>query len=171
MARALVLNASYEPLQVVGWQKAIILWFQGKVDILEHHDQFVRSVRMTFQVPSIIRLRTYVNVHQKPSLRFSRENVYLRDNYECQYCGLKFSIKDLTLDHVIPVSRGGPKDWKNIVTCCRLCNQKKGNRTPQEAHMPLLKKPVKPRALPHMEIIIQVHNAPESWKTYLQIRV
>ncbi len=171
IARALVLNASYEPLKIVGWQKAIILWFQGKVDILDHHNLFVRSVQLSFQVPSIIRLKTYVNVRKTSPIRFSRENIYVRDKYICQYCCARFSTKDLTLDHVMPVSKGGKKDWNNIVTACKACNQVKADRTPYEAKMPLKTKPVAPQWLPQEELRISTNNAPDSWLIYLQFEI
>jgi 5-methylcytosine-specific restriction endonuclease McrA len=165
----LVLNASYEPLKIVGWQKAIILWFQGKVDVLEHHDAVVRSVRLTFRIPSIIRLRSYVQVRKSPAVRFSRENIYLRDGHRCQYCCHSFSPRDLTLDHVQPVSRGGRKEWTNIVTACRRCNQKKGNRSPHDAGMPLKSKPVVPQWLPQADLYVTASSTPESWKLYLLV--
>jgi 5-methylcytosine-specific restriction endonuclease McrA len=166
-----VLNASYEPLKIVGWQKAIILWFQGKVEVLEHHETVVRSVRMTFRVPSIIRLKSFVQVRKNTSVRFSRENIYLRDGFRCQYCGSASMTKDLTLDHVIPVSRGGQKSWTNIVTACRRCNQKKGNRSPHDADMPLRNKPVVPQWLPQPELHATSSATPESWKVYLHFGI
>ncbi|HEX4925985.1 MAG TPA: HNH endonuclease [Bdellovibrionales bacterium] len=164
-----MLNASYEPLKIVGWQKAIILWFQGKVEVLEHHDVVVRSVRMTLRIPSIIRLKSYVQVRKKSAVRFSRENIYLRDGYRCQYCNQSFPPKDLTLDHVIPVSRGGRKEWTNIVTACRRCNQKKGNRSPHDAEMPLRTKPAMPQWLPQPELHVSASLTPDSWKVYLHV--
>ena len=129
----MVLNASYEPLKIVSWQKAVILWFQGKVEILEHHNAFASSVSQKFQLPSIIRLKSYVRIRNQNVVRFCRENIYKRDRYTCQYCEAAFPTRDLTLDHVLPVSKGGLKSWTNIVTACRDCNQKKGNKTPREA--------------------------------------
>jgi 5-methylcytosine-specific restriction endonuclease McrA len=162
-----VLNASYEPLKIVGWQKAIILWFQGKVEVLEHHDTVVRSVRFSFRIPSIIRLKSYVQVRKNTAIRFSRENIYLRDGYRCQYCARSFGPRELTLDHVIPVSRGGRKEWTNIVTACRRCNQKKGNRSPHEVDMTLKTRPTAPQWLPQPELSVAAAVTPESWKVYL----
>jgi 5-methylcytosine-specific restriction endonuclease McrA len=165
--RALVLNASYEPLQIVNWQKAILLWFSGKVEVLDKHDAFVRSVREKLAIPSVIRLRTYVAIRGRNKIRFSRDNVLLRDDYSCQYCGRVQPPRELTLDHLLPISRGGKKSWKNIVTACRRCNQKKGNRTPEEAHMRLLKKPQLPSWLPSRRFEIDLELVPESWRIYL----
>lgn len=163
----MVLNASYEPLKIVTWQKAIILWFQGKVEILEHHNAFASSVSQKFQLPSIIRLKSYVRIRNQNVVRFCRENIYKRDRHTCQYCEEIFSPKELTLDHVLPVSKGGQKSWTNIVTACRDCNQKKGNKTPREAEMPLVSRPSEPRWLQKLEVDISPDKAPVSWRVYL----
>lgn len=164
--RALLLNSSYEPLKVISWQKALILWFQGKVEIIEYHSFFIRTVSQKVPLPSILRLKTFVKNHQNP-VRFCREHVYLRDNYTCQYCGKKGPQRDLTLDHVIPVSKLGDKSWNNMVTACRACNQKKANRTPKTANMPLLKEPRVPVWLPVIELEMKQGFCPESWTQYL----
>ena len=163
-----MLNASYEPLKVVGWQKAMLLWFQGKAEILEHHEMVVRSVTKTFRLPSVLRLLSFVHRRSSPTIRFCRENIYLRDDFRCQYCYESFQTRDLTLDHVLPVSRGGRKDWVNIVTACRDCNQRKGNRTPDEAGMRLAKRPSTPRWLPQSEFSISITAAPSIWQIYLR---
>ncbi len=152
---------------MVSWQKAIILWFQGKVEIVEHHEIFVRSVSTVFKLPSVIRLKTFVKSRHRPHVRFSRENIYLRDDHSCQYCYKRHPLKELTLDHVIPVSKGGPKSWLNVVTACRDCNQRKRNRTPEQAEMPLLKPPAVPRWLPTNDIQITFDGVPQSWLIYL----
>jgi 5-methylcytosine-specific restriction endonuclease McrA len=167
ITRALVLNSSYEPLKIVSWQKAIILWFQGKVEVIEHHDHFVSSVSQKFQLPSIIRLKSYVRIRNQNVVRFCRENIYKRDRYICQYCESHFSPKDLTLDHVVPVSKGGGKSWTNIVTACRECNQRKANRTPVQAEMPLKVKPREPLWIQRIECDVIPSQAPDSWKVYL----
>lgn len=169
-ARALLLNSSYEPMKVISWQKALILWFQGKVEVLEFHNVFARSVRSSFQIPSVMRLKTYVRPRSYGAVRFCRENVYIRDEYTCQYCGDCSSPKHLTLDHVVPVSKKGPKSWTNVVTACRDCNQRKANRTPQTARMPLLKDPVIPNWLPSAELEFKAGVAPDSWLQYLQFQ-
>lgn len=166
--RSLLLNASYEPMRVITWQKALVLWFQGKADILEFHTAFARSINQKFQLPSVIRLRRYV-ARKKPQhyVRFCREHVYIRDNYTCQYCGHAFGAKHLTLDHVIPASQNGPKNWTNMVTACRDCNQKKANRTPATANMPLLQEPKTPLWLPTLKLEIGNKEIPEDWTPYL----
>ncbi len=168
-ARSLLLNASYEPMRVVCWQKALILWFQGKVEILEYHSVFARSVSASFKLPSVLRLKSYVNLHRATQIRFCRENVYIRDNFTCQYCGHRYSSKSLTLDHVLPASRSGKKDWYNVVCACRSCNQRKANRTPTEAKMPLLTEPRMPAWLPLIEFEVGNSDIPIVWRQYLRL--
>lgn len=169
-ARSLVLNSSYEPMRIVSWQKALILWFQGKVDILEYHSTVARSSRATFQLPSVLKLRNYVRPRSNNSVRFCRENVYVRDNYTCQYCGIQYLPKQLTLDHVVPASRKGEKSWTNVVCACRDCNQKKADRTPAQAHMPLLKEPKMPAWLPVHDFDAKMKPIPSVWRQYLSYK-
>lgn len=168
--KALVLNASYEPLRIVPWQKALILWFQDKVEILEYHAKFVRSVTQNFNLPSVLKMKRYVRPKRIDGVRFCRENVYIRDQFTCQYCARKFPAKELTIDHVLPASKGGPKNWTNVVTACRCCNQKKANRTPEQAHMPLLKPVKAPSWLPVLEHEVPASTGPSSWKDYLRFK-
>ena len=166
--KSLVLNSSYEPMRIVCWQKAIILWLQDKVEILEYHTVFARSARTSFRLPSVLRLKTYVRPRSASAIRFCRENVYIRDEYVCQYCGKKETSKNLTLDHVVPASKNGAMCWTNVVSACRSCNQRKANRTPVQARMPLLKEPLAPSWLPNNEF--NCDNAPEHWLQYLQYK-
>lgn len=166
--KALILNASYEPLRIVSWQKALILWFQDKVDILEYHKKYVRSVSSSFELPSVLRMKKYVRPKRIDGVRFCRENVYIRDHFTCQYCAIKFAPKELTIDHVLPASQGGPKNWTNVVTACRKCNQTKANRTPEKANMPLLKPVRAPAWLPVLEHEVPADKAPATWKDYLR---
>lgn len=168
--RSLLLNSSYEPMKVVSWQKALILWFQGKVEVLEYHNVFARSSRHSFQLPSVLRLKSYVRPRQYGAVRFCRENVYIRDNFTCQYCGHRHPPRHLTLDHVVPASKKGPKSWTNVVTACRDCNQRKANRTPQGANMPLLVEPQMPHWLPSPELDYNSAQMPGSWSQYLQFQ-
>lgn len=168
--RSLLLNSSYEPMRVVSWQKALVLWFQGKVEILEYHSVFARSARSSFQLPSILRLKTYVRPRSIGAIRFCRENVYIRDNFTCQYCGTRFPSKHLTLDHVLPASMHGKKVWTNVVAACRDCNQRKADRTPHGANMPLLKEPRVPHWLPVIDFEIKPGQVPVSWLQYLRYK-
>lgn len=165
--RSLLLNASYEPMKIVSWQKALILWFQNKVDVLEYHTTFARTVQLKFQLPSVLKLKAYVRPKNFHVVRFCRENVYIRDNFTCQYCGVKFPTKHLTLDHVVPASHNGPKNWTNVTTACRDCNQRKANRTPRTANMPLLKDPQIPSWLPTLGLQLSEEQMPADWVPYL----
>ncbi len=168
--RSLLLNSSYEPMRVVSWQKALILWFQDKVEILEYHTVFVRSVQRKFQLPSVLRLKTYVKPRMAGAVRFCRENVYIRDNFTCQYCGDRISGKLLTLDHVVPASQNGKKTWTNVVSACRECNQRKANRTPTTANMPLLSEPRAPSWLPTLHYELKEELVPPDWHQYLRFK-
>ena len=168
MEQTLLLNASYEPLKVVHWQKAVTLWWQGKVEIISVYDKEIRSVSFSIKLPSVIRLLRYVRMRRRfDYVPFSRANIYARDNYACQYCGDKFPTSELTFDHVVPVAQGGRKDWENIVTACISCNREKGGRTPAEAGMHLVRIPKRPESVPAIRITIGLRNAPESWRDYL----
>lgn len=166
MERTLLLNATYEPLMVIDWKRAISLVFLGKSDVLAEHETRVRSVSLTLRIPSVLRLRKRVR-RVKPVIRFSRRNVYARDDYRCQYCAESFPAGKLTFDHVLPRSRGGKTSWTNIVACCEDCNRRKGDRTPAEAGMQLLKKPARPRHLPEIEHQFGGSNPPDDWQFYL----
>tara|TARA_B100001146_G_scaffold159349_1_gene140407 strand:+ start:414 stop:947 length:534 start_codon:yes stop_codon:yes gene_type:complete len=168
MEQTLLLNASYEPLKVVHWQKAITLWCQGKVEVIEVHDREIRAVSISFKLPSVIRLIRFVKIKRRYDyVPFSRANIYARDKHTCQYCGSVFAIPDLTFDHVIPVAQAGRKDWENIVTCCVGCNRKKGGRTPRGAKMRLIRSPRRPSSVPVIRITIGLRDAPENWRDYL----
>lgn len=143
------------------------LWFQEKVDVLESHEILVRSVCRQFAVPAVLRLRTYIKPRAYRRVRLSRDNIFFRDNHTCQYCGQHFHPRDLTLDHVMPVSRGGPKSWKNLVTACHKCNHKKGSRTPSEANMPLLSKPAPLPWTPQFDLMTRIREGDELWIPYL----
>jgi 5-methylcytosine-specific restriction endonuclease McrA len=168
MEQTLLLNATYEPLKVVHWQKAITLWCQGKVEIIASHDREIRAVSFSLKLPSVIRLLRYVRIKKRfDYVPFSRANIYARDGYTCQYCAHSFPTQELTFDHVVPVSQGGRKDWENIVTCCVSCNRRKGGRTPEEARMRLVRPPRRPDSAPAIRITIGLRNAPDSWRDYL----
>jgi 5-methylcytosine-specific restriction endonuclease McrA len=168
MEQTLLLNASYEPLKVVHWQKAVTLLCQGKVEVISVYDREIRAVTFSFKLPSVIRLLRYIKIKRRfDYVPFSRANIYARDGHTCQYCGTQCSTIDLTFDHVMPVAQGGRKDWENIVTCCVSCNRRKGGRTPEEARMHLVRSPKRPESAPAIRITIGIRNAPESWRDYL----
>jgi 5-methylcytosine-specific restriction endonuclease McrA len=167
MEQTLLLNATFEPLKVVHWQKAVTLWCQGKVEIIASHDREVRAVSFSLRLPSVIRLLRYVRIKKRfDYVPFSRANIYARDHHNCQYCNTHHATQDLTFDHVIPVSQGGRKDWENIVTCCVSCNRRKGGRTPAEARMHLIRVPKRPERAPAIRITLSLKTAPDSWRDY-----
>lgn len=161
----LVLNQNYEPLHVATVRRALVLWLSGKAEILETYEHEVASAQRRFPAPSVIRLLSLV---KRPPVRVKlcRREVFLRDNYTCQYCGVR--THDLTIDHVVPRSRGGPHTWENVVSACRTCNHRKGGKSLAEARMQLLRQPFEPR--PGRYYLVQrVLRSPvhESWLKFL----
>jgi 5-methylcytosine-specific restriction endonuclease McrA len=141
MASVLLLNADAQPLSLlplstISWQNAIKAYYQDKVTIVKNYDdKAIHSVNMTMPMPSIVMLKKY---HRRPNYaRFSRRNMYIRDNYHCQYCGSKFDAADLTIDHVVPRSLGGGTSWENCTTACFDCNTKKGSKLIRPLHSPI----------------------------------
>lgn len=170
MQKTLLLNASFEPLRVVTWQRAFALVFQGKVEILEEYGARIHTVSQAFHVPAVIRMRRWVNLkRQAPVIRFSRANVYARDDYRCQYCYEFFTEKDLTLDHIHPVVFGGKKTWDNIVTACVKCNQRKGHRSLADVGFTLFKSPKRPHWLPGILRTIKEREEELVWGPYLNL--
>jgi len=166
MEQVLLLNITYEPLKIINWKKAITLLCLGKVEVIEEYSRDIHSVSFTIRLPSVVRLLRMVKRPKSP-IKFSRQNIYARDRYNCQYCGSQFNTEELTYDHILPKSRGGKTEWENIVTCCVNCNRKKGGRTPKEATMTLVRKPVRPSWIPALRITIGYRDVPESWRDYL----
>ena len=167
--KTLLLDNSYQPIQVISWMRAMELLLSGKAEIVEEYEDItIHSQSAAWNLPSVLKLINPFKRHKR-RVKFSRYNVFYRDNWTCQYCAGKFTTEKLTFDHVIPKSRRTPesqKSWENIVTCCFKCNHKKANRTPDEAHMKLVKKPAKPEWTPQLTIRIK-NNMPESWASYI----
>ena len=166
MEQVLLLNITYEPLKVINWKKAITLLFLGKVEVVEEYGRDIHSVSFTLKLPSVVRLLRIVKRPKNP-VKFSRQNIYARDRYKCQYCGCRFPTEELTYDHVKPKYRGGKTEWENIVTCCIECNRKKGGHTPQEVSMKPIRKPTRPSWVPAIRITIGTREVPQSWRDYL----
>lgn len=167
MKQTLLLNSTYEPLGVLSWQKAVSLWVADKVEIVEEYDDFdLKSVSFTMKCPAVVRLLKYVK-RTKKKVKFSRMNVFRRDEHSCAYCGDEPGIKGLTFDHVVPRSQGGKTNWDNIVTACYACNSKKRNRTPQEAGMALLRKPYRPDVENEYQLILNIPKTPDAWRNFL----
>ena len=162
-AKVLILNQNYEPMSVISVRKAVVLLYLGKVELIAAHDgKQIHSVSVVMPFPSIVRLSVYVHVPYKRII-LSRKNILRRDAHRCQFCGR--SDLPLTVDHVIPVSREGEDTWENLVCACVDCNNRKGDRTPEEAHMPLRRTPIRPN---HVTFIRHFVGAlDERWKPYL----
>ena len=168
MEWTLLLNSTFEPLKVVTWKKAIIMVMLGKVEVVEEYDRVIRGVTLALRLPAVIRLNRFIR-KETQIIKFSRQNLYVRDRGKCQYCGTPFEQKELTYDHVIPRSRGGQTEWTNVVTCCTACNLRKGGRTPEEAGMSLLRRPKAPVWIPLLTMILGIDEPPEAWKDYLYL--
>ncbi|MEO7705506.1 MAG: HNH endonuclease [Thermoflexales bacterium] len=164
MRRVLVLNATYEPLSVVPMPRAVNLILFNKAEMTEASDMMLHSVSMAMPAPLVVRLLHYVRVPRNLPMPLSRRAVLLRDGFTCQYCGLQPGKEALTIDHILPRSRGGRTDWENVTTACGACNRKKGNRLPGEAGMALLHEPTRPRFW-SMALLTVPGN--ESWRKYL----
>ena len=168
----LVLNAdfrplSYYPLSLISWQDAIKAVFLDRVNILAHYDRSVSSINKEWQLPSVIALKEYYSPKGRPA--FTRFNVFLRDNFTCQYTGKKYPPSELTFDHVIPRSRGGKTSWENIVTASRDANMRKGSKMPHECGMFPMRKPEQPTTF---ELQESGRKFPprflhETWRDYL----
>lgn len=166
MARTLVLNAAYEPIHLVSWEKAMCLVFTAKAEIVAEYDHMIRSVSQIFRMPSVVRLKKYVRTFKRTmNARCTRRNILMRDRYSCQYCGLRCSPTTITIDHVMPRSRGGRTTWENVVAACHPCNRRKADHTPEEANMHLAKKPRRPT---WVDLLEESHRSLlEAWIPFL----
>jgi 5-methylcytosine-specific restriction endonuclease McrA len=166
----LVLSHTYQPLKLVNWFDAFNMVLSGRAELVaSYDDKEIRSFTQSYKMPSVIRFFSGV-INKFTSMGYvkvSRKNVWARDNGTCQYCGKTISIKDSSLDHVIPRSRGGKKIWKNIVLSCVPCNQKKDDKTPQEANMRLRSIPVKPKNIEIAHILAKNKESISTWGTFL----
>jgi 5-methylcytosine-specific restriction endonuclease McrA len=163
----LVLNSNYEPLNVCNMRRAVALLLLGKAEVLEHRERPVATGSGEFQAPSVLKMNYQVR-RPMPQLRLSRHSVLARDNYTCQYCGVRG--RDLTIDHVVPKWAGGPHTWDNLVACCRRCNLKKGDKTPQQARMKLARRPKRPHFVPYLSLPLYLKaQTKDEWRIYLPI--
>lgn len=178
----LVLNSDYSPIGIIDWRKAMILAFRHKnkdftkIEILEYHNEdYVTVINSRLEVPAVIKTTRYFRLFNS-NVNFSRKNVFIRDNFVCQYCNKKFPINKLTYDHVIPKSKckSSPNttSWTNIVTACLFCNLKKGSKTPEQANMPLKKLPEIPKKTwKYLPLAHQLNTIdgmiPKEWQTYV----
>ncbi len=162
-APVLVLNQDYQPVNICRVRRAVVLVFQGKAEILENGLGIIHSVSHSLPIPSVVRL-IYLVSRPRFQKKLTRYEVFSRDNYTCQYCG--YETRELTLDHVIPKSRGGNHDWENIVSCCYPCNRRKAGRTPTEAGMRLICRPVPPTPT-SFHLPYQYHHTHSDWQKFL----
>ncbi|HKB64813.1 MAG TPA: HNH endonuclease [Pyrinomonadaceae bacterium] len=164
--RVLVLNASFEPINVCNERRAVVMIFKGVARVEEHNGHMLHSAKLTIHAPSVIRLTEYIHIpFERRSL--SRKNILLRDHSSCQYCGRQYAPSELTLDHVLPRSRGGESSWDNLVACCKKCNHKKGSRTPEESGMHLLRRPRGFSLHVNRQIMRYLGRADLTWRKYL----
>lgn len=192
--RTLVLDAGYQPHRVVGWQRAAQLLHDGRAEVVELYEETIRAISretakalqlskqmltwfelgvddsdpdvFVVRVPAVVRLLGVVG--RKKVVKFSRINVLTRDGFACQYCGEPKPMRELNYDHVVPRSQGGKTTWENIVAACYRCNARKGSRTPEQAGMRLLTRPVKPKSLPIAHLRIEsLREIPECWRSWL----
>ena len=169
---ALILNAdfrplNYYPLSLCSWQNAIKAVFLDRVSVIENYDQEARSPTISYKLPSVVALKNFIMPQRKPA--FTRFNVFLRDNFTCQYCHQMFSANELTFDHLVPKCLSGKTTWDNVVSACTTCNLKKGRRLLKFSEMKLNKKPKRPTS---MQLQSNGKNFPpnflhKSWRDYL----
>lgn len=165
MHDVLVLNSNYEPLNICNMRRAISLVLLGKAEAILDRDAPLPTVSGALMAPSVLKMRYQVR-RPMPQLRLSRHSILARDNYTCQYCGVRG--KDLTIDHVVPRWVGGPHTWDNLVACCRRCNLKKGDKTPNQAQMRLARKPKRPHFVPYLSLPLYLKaQGKNEWKSYL----
>lgn len=161
MVRALVLNATYEPLTVVPGRRAVVLVLADKADAVEGTGAWLHAERIELEVPSVIRLRSLIRVSRDRDLKLSRRGVLVRDGFRCQYCGERAE----TIDHVVPRSRGGTHTWENLVAACRGCNVRKADRLLHDTRLKLCRQPSQPRCLTWLTV--SVGHVPDAWRPWL----
>jgi 5-methylcytosine-specific restriction endonuclease McrA len=168
MEKVLLLNSSYEPISIIGAERAVRLLFLGKVTVVVESNITWRSVSIAIKVPSIVRMVNYVKnlTGKRNVVKLTRKNIMLRDKYTCQYCGEKRQPENLNIDHVIPRGQGGKSEWENLVCSCIKCNNRKDCRTPKQAGMELRKVPKKPDFFV-FTVSRKYTDVPKDWLDYL----
>ena len=166
----LLLSQSFEPVEQVSWQRAMTLWVAGRVEVIEaYSDRRIHSPSVAFEMPSIVRYVRGRRHYRQMRVRFSKASVFARDKGQCQYCSADLSMSQATFDHVLPRSRSGRTTWENVVIACRPCNQRKADRTPEEARMRLNQTPKRPADLPRtFEGPFWRQGMPTGWRIYLR---
>ena len=165
MSQVLLLISNYEPLNVCDMRRAVALMLLGKAEVLHHREIALQTGSGEVAAPSVMKMRYQVR-RPMPQLRLSRHSILARDNYTCQYCGVR--NRELTIDHVVPRWAGGPHTWDNLVACCRRCNLKKGDKTPAQANMKLARKPKRPHFIPYLSLPMYLRaQGRDEWRDYL----
>ena len=169
MNKVLLLDNHNRPINICSWKRALVLLIKGKAEVARKINDVENMIKVeNYLIPRVIKLTYDLAVPYK-ELPFCRENILVRDEFVCQYCGKKFPASELTLDHVFPKSRLGPDIWENIVACCKECNQKKADRTPKEARMKLLRRPYRPKDY----LLFELKKYPESivkyWRMFFEM--
>lgn len=164
-AQTLLLTPWMMPHKVISWQDAVTMIYLDKVEVLEAYDEEIASPSISIRMPAVVRLKRAAG-SIKRGVKFSRINVFTRDGFRCQYCGAHKRMGELNYDHVVPRTQGGKTVWENIVTACYPCNDRKRNRTPEQAGMKLLKLPIKPRTLPMTPVVVDRRAIPAVWSGY-----
>jgi 5-methylcytosine-specific restriction endonuclease McrA len=162
-AHTLMLTPWYTAHKVIPWQTAVTMLFLGKVEVVDEYDEILRATSLTMKMPAVVRLKNNVGAIKR-GVKYSHVNVLARDGFRCQYCSKKGTVDTLNRDHVIPRSQGGKTTWENTVASCYECNTRKRDRTPDQAGMPLLSRPHKPKTLPMTPPVIRaVHPIWQNW--------
>jgi 5-methylcytosine-specific restriction endonuclease McrA len=191
-ASVLVLNKMFMAVHVIAVRRAFILLCKDLAEVVsledgqfatynfetwrevsefrakhfrQEEDDWVRTANAEIQVPRVIRLTSYEKI-PKHTVKFNRRNIFARDNNQCQYCGKRYAMSELSLDHIVPRSQGGESSWENVVCSCIDCNVRKGGRTPKQAHMGLIRRPEKPKRSPMLSLKLSSKKY-QSWKTFL----
>lgn len=164
--RTLLLTPWFFPIKVLRWQDAIKMKYEETAEVVVEYDEEVCSPSITWKMPAVIRLKK-LKMDRKVGVKFSRINVYTRDNFKCQYCGKRHPVSKLSYDHVVPRASGGRTVWENIVTCCRTCNARKDSKSCDDAGMFPLHEPRRPKSLPVTPPLIDPATAPAEWQGYL----
>jgi 5-methylcytosine-specific restriction endonuclease McrA len=164
MKPVLVLDSSYRPIKQVSWQKAMVMYFQDKIEVVrEYEDTWINSPRQKFKLPAVIRLVNYI--FKLPwGVKLTRTNLFVRDRGQCQYCHKKLNKSRFTIDHVIPRSKGGKTDWDNLVISCARCNTKKGDSLLKDINFKLNTHPSQPK---NNFFMVIADETPESWLDFL----
>jgi 5-methylcytosine-specific restriction endonuclease McrA len=167
LEQTLVIDRDFQPIMIINWQKAFCLIFTGKAEVIKESDsRLIHSSYKVFKFPTVIQIFTRVNYSVRVTL--NRWSIFARDNFSCAYCGVVQTKKELSLDHIHPVSKGGKSSWENLITACQKCNQKKSDKTAEEAGLKMRLKPYRPVWSPSfMMSVYQIKTINDDWKDFL----